>query len=199
MVNFSLDLYVWNIERYQIVHFCIPKFKIKNVKSKWHWKESETDANAVSIRLHWEICSKTGTGQTFIGSVAVSTCKNYWIHTFQWSIYQGFVFWRKIQGSIVSKGTAMNLPTCSFWLSETWIFQAISHIIVQSNQWSTVESRFLELSVFFLKFPIFWTKPKFPLPVKHSNFTSVLQTSRYFEEICLFCKAIFTLFASHAW
>ena len=58
MVNFSLDLYVWNIERYQIVHFCIPKFKIKNVKSKWHWKESETDANAVSTRLHREICSK---------------------------------------------------------------------------------------------------------------------------------------------
>ena len=46
MVNFSLDLYVWNRERYQIVHFCIPKFKIKNVKSKWHWKESESDANA---------------------------------------------------------------------------------------------------------------------------------------------------------
>ena len=53
MVNFSLDLYVWNIERYQIVHFCIPKFKIKNVKSKWLWKESESDANAVSTRLHW--------------------------------------------------------------------------------------------------------------------------------------------------
>ena len=46
MVNFSLDLYVWNRERYEIVHFCIPKFKIKNVKSKWHWKESESDANA---------------------------------------------------------------------------------------------------------------------------------------------------------
>ena len=108
MVNFSLDLYVWNIERYEIVHFCIPKFKIKNVKSKWHWKESESEANAVSTRVHWEICSKTGTEQTFIGSVDVSTFKNYWIHTFQWSIYQGFVFWRKIQGSIVSKGTAMN-------------------------------------------------------------------------------------------
>ena len=78
----SLDLYVWNRERYEILHFCIPKFKIKNVKSKWRWKESETDANAVSTRLHWEICSKTRTQQTFIGSVDVSTCENYWIHTF---------------------------------------------------------------------------------------------------------------------
>ena len=47
---------------------------------------------------------------------------------------------------------------------------------------------------FFFKFPIFWTKPKFPLPVKHSSLTPVLQTSRYFEEICLFCKAILLCF-----
>ena len=43
----SVLIYTFEIEeRYEIVHFCIPKFKIKNVKSKWHWKESETDANA---------------------------------------------------------------------------------------------------------------------------------------------------------
>ena len=42
MINFLIDMC------YEIVHFCIPKFKIESVKSKWYWKESATDANAVS-------------------------------------------------------------------------------------------------------------------------------------------------------
>ena len=42
MINFFIDMC------YDIVHFYIPKFKIESVKSKWYWKESATDANAVS-------------------------------------------------------------------------------------------------------------------------------------------------------
>ena len=42
MINFLIDMF------YEIVHFCIPKFKIESVKSKLYWKESATDANAVS-------------------------------------------------------------------------------------------------------------------------------------------------------
>ena len=75
-----------------------------------------------------------------------------------------------------------------------------SHLAYYCSEQSVKNSRITISRTlgFFLKFPIFRTKPKFPLPVKHSSFTPVLQTSRYFEEICLFCKAIFTLFASHA-
>ena len=38
MINFLIDMC------YEIVHFCIPKFKIESVKSKWYWKESATYA-----------------------------------------------------------------------------------------------------------------------------------------------------------
>ena len=71
-----------------------------------------------------------------------------------------------------------------------------SHLAYYCSEQSVKNSRITisRTLSFFFKFPIFRTKPKFPLPVKHSSFTPVLQTSRYFEEICLFCKAILLCF-----
>ena len=191
MVNFSLDLFVWNIERYQIVHFCIPKFKIKNVKSKWHWKESETDANAVSTRLHWEICSKNRLHNWLdIYRLRRRFNMQKLLNTYLPVIRHLSSVRLLAENSRVNREQRDGNELTYIQLLVERDVDFSSHLAYYCSEQSVKYSRITisrTLGVFF-KFPIFWTKPKFPSPVKDGSFTPVLQTSRYFEEICSFCN-----------